>query len=79
MTSRADISGAATRALGTGPGQGSQRRVLTGPGPVLHRADVVAMLQQAAPRAGELDSEVRDMGEPMERIRQDILAAAADA
>jgi hypothetical protein len=39
----------------------------------------VAMLQQVAPRAGELDPEVRDMGELMEQVRQDILAAAAEA
>ena len=33
------------------------------------------LLQQLAPRAGELDSNVRHMGELMEQARQDILAA----
>jgi hypothetical protein len=36
----------------------------------------VAMLQQIAPRAGELDPDLRDMGDLLERARQDILAAA---
>ncbi len=38
----------------------------------------VAMLQQVAPRAGELDPEVRDMDELMEQVRQDLLAASAE-
>ncbi|WP_432092936.1 hypothetical protein [Streptomyces sp. bgisy100] len=39
----------------------------------------VAMVQQAAPRAAELDHEVRDLGELMEHVEQDILAAGDDS
>ncbi|MGW3141559.1 hypothetical protein [Streptomyces sp. NPDC001139] len=37
-----------------------------------------AWLQQIAPRARELDPEVGDLNELMERVRQDVRAAAAD-